>query len=154
MMDDDLIVVSDADINVQEIMRQIRANIARRKGDAAEQLEVNPVTVSEELWEDTIGEAARFQEQVGRVGLTRYDCDIVPRNYKIEWIHPILGPVHAVVRRIINAEIRRYLDASLSKQTFFNENVLQALQSLVAENLSLQQELQELRSARDSDQSA
>jgi hypothetical protein len=154
MMDDDLIVVHDAEINVQEIMGQIRANIAKRKGESTQQIEPDPVAVSQELWEGTVGEAARFQEQMDRVGLTRYDCDIVPRNYKIEWIHPILGPLHAVVRRVINAEIRRYLDASLSKQTFFNENVLQALQSLVAENLSLQRELQELRSARDADRSA
>jgi hypothetical protein len=142
-MTDDLIVIHDDQIDVEEIMRQIRANIARRKG----QSEIDPGAVSREVWESTIGDTIRFQQQIGGVPLTRHDCDIVPRDYVIDWRIPILGPIHSLVRRLINAEIHRYLDVSLSKQTRFNENVLRALHYLAQENHNLRQEIEELRSS-------
>jgi O-antigen chain-terminating methyltransferase len=142
-MTDNMIVIHDDQIDVEEIMRQIRANIARRKG----QSEIDPVAISQELWESAIGDTIRFQQQIGGVPLTRYDCDIVPHDYVIDWRIPILGPIHSIVRRLINTEIRRYLDVSLSKQTRFNENVLRALHYLAQENHYLRQEIEELRSS-------
>lgn len=144
-MTDDLIVINDDQIDVQDIMRQIRANIARRKGQSAVASDIDPVAVSRELWEDMIGEAARLHQQVDSIPLTRYDSDIVPRHYTIAWRIPILGPIHAIVRRLINAEVRRYLDASLSKQTRFNENMLRAVRQLAQENRCLRAELESLR---------
>jgi len=142
-MEDDLIIIHDDQIDVEDIMRQIRSSIARRKGETPE--EIDPVAISQELWEGTIGDAARFQQQIDNIPLTRHDCDIVPRDYVIDWYVPILGPIHSVVRRVINAEIRRYLDVSLNKQTRFNENVFRALRYLAEENYNLKRELEELR---------
>jgi hypothetical protein len=118
-MTDDLIVIHDDQIDVQDIMRQIRANIARRTAMAQE---LDPVAMSDELWSDTMGEA-ETRSLLEQIPLTRHDCDIVPQNYVIDWRNPVLGP-HAVIRRVINDEVRRYLDASLAKQTRFNETVL------------------------------
>jgi O-antigen chain-terminating methyltransferase len=147
-MSDDLVIIHDDQIDVEDIMRQIRANIARRKGQSGERSDLDPVAVSRELWEGTIGDTARFQQQIGGVPLTRYDCDIVPRDYVIDWYIPILGPIHSVVRRVINAEVRRYLETSLHKQTRFNENVLRALRYLAQENDNLRQELEKLRASQ------
>ena len=141
-MADDLIVIHDDQIDVQDIMRQIRANIARRKG---EPVEADPAAIGRELWEDTIGQAARFQPGLDQIPLTRHDCDIVPHHYVIDWRIPILGPLHSIVRRVINAEVRRYLEASLSRQTRFNENALRALRRLAQENAVLRHEIEELR---------
>jgi hypothetical protein len=146
-MADDLIEIHDDEIDVQDIMRQIRANIARRKGEPVEETELDPVALSRELWESAIGETARFQQQIDNIPLTHHDCDIVPRNYVIDWYIPILGPIHSLVRRVINAEVRRYLDASLNKQTRFNENVFRALRYLAQENYNLKRELEELRAS-------
>jgi hypothetical protein len=140
-MTDDLIIIHDDQIDVQDIMRQIRANIARRTGAAAE---VDPVAVSDELWSNTIGEA-ETRSALEQIPLTRHDCDIVPRDYVIDWRNPVLGPPHAVVRRVINAEVRRYLDASLAKQTRFNETVLRTLRQLAQENAALRREIDLLR---------
>lgn len=145
-MADDLIVIHDDQIDVEEIMQQIRANIARRKGQSG----IDPVAISQELWESTIGDTTRFQQQLGGVPLTHHDCDIVPRDYVIDWRIPILGPIHSIVRRVINAEIRRYLDVSLGKQMRFNENVLRALHYLAQENHNLRQEIEGLRSSPSS----
>jgi len=140
-MTDDLIIIHDDQIDVQDIMRQIRANIARRTGAAAE---VDPVAVSDELWSNTIG-GAETRGALEQIPLTRHDCDIVPQNYVIDWRNPVLGPPHAVVRRVINAEVRRYLDASLAKQTRFNETVLRTLRQLAQENAALRRETDLLR---------
>lgn len=144
-MTDDLIVIHDDRIDVEEIMQQIRANIARRKGQPIEP-EIDPAIVSQDLWKRTISDdTTRFQQQIGGVSLSRYDCDIVPHDYVIDWRIPILGPINSIVRRIINTEVRRYLDISLSKQTRFNENVLRALRYLAQENQHLRQEIKEMR---------
>ena len=147
-MADDWIVIQDDQVNVEDIMRQIRANIARRKGEPAAPADIDPVAVSQELWESMIGEAARFRQAADNIPLTRHDCDIVPHGYRIDWRIPILGPMHSIVRRVVNAEVRRYLDASLSKQTRFNEGVLRALRRLAQENTGLRRELEELRAGR------
>ena len=141
-MTDDLIVIHDDKIDVEEIMQQIRANIARRKGQSG----VDPVAISQELWENTIGDTARFQQQIGGISLSHYDCDIVPHDYVIDWRVPILGPINSIARRVINTEIRRYLDTSLNKQTRFNQNVLRALRHLAQENQQLRQEIEKMRS--------
>jgi hypothetical protein len=80
------------------------------------------------------------------------DCDLVPRNYTIDWRTPIMGPIHAAIRRIVNAEIRRYLLPALEKQSFLNRKVLQTLdelarenQALARENACLREEIERLR---------
>jgi hypothetical protein len=140
-MTDDLIIIHDDQIDVQDIMRQIRSNIARRTGVAPE---VDPAAVSDELWSNTIGEA-EARSSLEQIPLTRHDCDIVPQNYVIDWRNPVLGPPHAVVRRVINAEVRRYLDAALAKQTRFNETVLRTLRQLAQENATLRHEIELLQ---------
>lgn len=143
-MTDDLIIIHDDQIDVQDIMRQIRANIARRTTMVQE---LDPVAVSDELWSNTIGEA-ETRSLLEQIPLTRHDCDIVPQNYVIDWRNPVLGPPHAVVRRVINDEVRRYLDASLAKQTRFNETVLRTLRRLAKENAALRREIDQLRVQR------
>jgi hypothetical protein len=140
-MTDELIIIDDDQIDVQDIMRQIRANIARRTGGTPE---IDPVVVSDELWANTVG-VADTHSALEQIPLTRHDCDIVPQNYVIDWRNPVLGPPHALVRRVINAEVRRYLDASLARQTRFNETVLRTLRQLSQENAALRRELDQLR---------
>jgi hypothetical protein len=74
------------------------------------------------------------------------DCDVVPRSYAIDWRIPILGPVHAMVRKIINAEVRRYLTPSLEKQSSLNRQMLRILRELAQENVRLRERIQELAS--------
>jgi|YNPNPStandDraft_1061719.scaffolds.fasta_scaffold26518_4 hypothetical protein len=127
-------------INVQEIMRQIRQRIAaREEGESTEADE--PESIAASLWEEVIGDRAGL----AGLPLSQRECDIVPRGYVIEWRVPVLGPIHALVRRIINAEIRRYLLPALEKQSTFNRKVRRMLIDLIRENALLRQEVRELR---------
>ena len=147
-MDSDWLEISDKDVNVEEIMQQIRERIARR-GMSPGETEV-PTTIAENLWKEMVGDATDESALGKLISIQPRDCDIVPRHYVIDWRVPILGPIHAVVRRIINNEIRRYLFASLEKQALFNRKVLRALKGLAEENARLRQEIEALRGAQES----
>ncbi len=143
-MSDEWLEIADGEIDVAEIMRKIRARVARREG--AETSEgVGPTTVAAELWCDMIGEPMDGSALGKHVAIRQSDCDIVPRHYVIDWRIPILGPIHAVVRRVINAEINRYLSRSLQKQSHYNRKILRALRALAEENARLSRQIEELR---------
>lgn len=135
--------IPDEDIDVEEIMQQIRDRVSRH-GDASS-LEKEPAAVAEGLWQEMVGEPVDMPASLRHISIRQRDCDIVPRHYVIDWRIPVLGPIHAVIRRIINAEIRRFLLPSLKKQSQFNRKVRQALRHLAEDNARLRQELEELR---------
>lgn len=142
-MSEDWLEIRDENVNVEEIMQQIRERIARRSGTTSPD-EQKPEVVVQTLWEETIGGAEEGSAIGWHVSIRQRDCDILPRYYVIDWRMPILGPIHAVVRRIINAEIRRYLFPSLERQSRLNRQVLRALESLSQENARLRQEIEKL----------
>lgn len=148
-MSDDWLQIPDKDINVEEVMQQIRERIARRSSASPPEEVESPTAIAETLWKETIADPDDEFAFGRRVSIRRRDCDVVPRYYEINWRIPILGPIHAVVRRVINAEIRRYLLPSLEKQSRFNRKVLQVLKDLTQENARLHREIEELRGAQE-----
>lgn len=147
-MNEDWLQISDDGINVNEIMQQIRERIARENNNTPDAEVEDPVAVADDLWREMIGTTDElFPNQP--FPIRQQDCDIIPRHYVIDWRIPILGPAHAIVRRLINAEIRRYLLPTLEKQSRFNRKVRRTLQSLAQENRQLRQELEELRRTED-----
>jgi hypothetical protein len=145
-MSDNWLEISDKDVNVQEIMRQIRERVAHRSSTTLPD-EENPEAAAEALREEMIGKGEGGSALGQRVSIRQRDCDIVPRYYVIDWRIPILGPIHAMARQIINDEIRRYLFSSLDKQSHFNRQVLLALENLSQENARLRQEIKALERA-------
>jgi hypothetical protein len=144
MMSEDWLEVSDGEIDVAEVMQKIRMRVAQREDSVASET-ADPEAVAESLRAEMIGEPMDRSALGKHVSIRQSDCDIVPRHYIIDWRIPILGPIHAVVRRVINAEIRRYLMRSLKKQSHFNRKVLRALRSLAKENAQLRQQVEELQ---------
>jgi len=148
-MNKDWLEISDEGVNVQEIMRRIRERIARRDGMVFSGDTENPISVADALWQEMIEDLSGEQGASPTLSIRRRDCDIVPRHYVIDWRIPILGPIHAVVRRIINDEIRRYLMSSLRKQSSLNRRVVQLLRDLEQENARLRQEIEDLRRTQE-----
>jgi hypothetical protein len=143
-LSDDWIEIADENISVEEIMRRIQKRVAQRGDVSTSDKEEMPEDVAQDLWREVIGDVGEESAYYRQVPIRQRDCDIVPRHYVIDWRIPILGPVHTVVRRVINAEIRRYLLPSLKKQSSFNRRVVQALKHLTQENARLRQEIEEL----------
>jgi hypothetical protein len=73
------------------------------------------------------------------------DCDIVPAHYEIDWRVPVVGRIHAAIRRVIHAEVRRFVLPALEKQGHLNRAMLQALEELEEENARLRRELEQMR---------
>jgi hypothetical protein len=151
-MSDEWLEIADDVTDVEEIMRRIRERIATRGDAPSVAAAQSPEAVADSLWSEMIADPSdEFALGDGKrgepVAIRQRDCDIVPRYYVIDWRVPILGPINAIVRRLINTEIRRYLLPSLEKQSRFNRKVRRVLKDLVRENARLRQELDELRSA-------
>jgi len=142
---DDWLEIRDPDVDAAEVAERVRERMAAREDlPQAEGSEKDPRALVDDLRRqmidrDTNGDGLPIDER---------DCDVVPRNYVIDWRVPILGPVHALVRRLINAEIRRYLMPALEKQSYLNRQMLRLLDDLLQENKRLVQEIDELRGDR------
>jgi len=136
----------DPELDGPEIERRIEARMARRGATDAD-------AVCEELQDlqirpgaDTSAAGVSTQETPEeRVSRWLHECDIVPENYVIDWRVPMIGPIHAAIRRVIYAEIRRSVLPALTKQSHLNRAVLQTLSELCQENARLRQELEALR---------
>ena len=94
---------------------------------------------------EQISRIPRKSKNEERVSRWLHECDIVPENYVIDWRVPMIGPIHAAIRRVIYAEIRRSVLPALTKQSHLNRAVLQTLSELCQENARLRQELEALR---------
>lgn len=141
-MKQDWLEIQDENIDAQELMQQIRDRIADR--DNAIPDVKDPVAAMEAVREEVIGKPL-FDAVLGEpIAIWDQDCEIVPHDYVIDWRVPILGPMNALVRRVINTEICRYLAPSLAKQSHLNRQVLYILQQLVDENARLRQRIEEL----------
>lgn len=138
-MGDDWLEIGDGDIDVEKIMQQIRERIAGRERLAQES---DPKHIADDLWRQMIG-SPTDDTLYGRLASIRpRDCDMVPRQYSIDWRVPILGPIHARIRKIINDEIRRFLMPSLEKQSSLNRRLLQILKELAQENARLRDQVE------------
>jgi hypothetical protein len=140
-MSDSWLEILDDSVDAAQVMHKIRDRMAAR-GDvpASWDIDEDPRILADRLRKQMIG-----SDTDNDLPIRERDCDIVPRSYVIDWRVPIIGPIHAVVRRIINAEIRRYLSSSLEKQSYLNRQMLRALNDLFEENKRLRQKVKELR---------
>jgi hypothetical protein len=158
--------IADPEIDAREVRRRVRDRMqgrrkapvgegAPRHGDAARH---EDVPAAEDRLDPAGIAASLYRERFGRVwddpvpdeiAALEYDGDIVPENYVIDWRVPILGPIHAVVRRVIHAEIRRYLLSMLQKQSHLNRRMLQALDALQRENEQLRRALERLSGGKE-----
>jgi len=139
-MKDDWLDIPDPGIDASEVSEAVRERMAARTTPSASSgTEEEPEAIVDRLRKRMIE-----SNPDDALPITEQDCDIVPRNYVIDWRIPILGPVHAWVRRVINTELRRYLALSLERQSYLNRQMLRVLHDLVLENRRLRERLEEL----------
>jgi len=145
-MSESWLEIEDKELDAGEIQRRIEARLARR---GAEDLRACP-GLREALGQADSAAPAEV-DPADTVSRWLRDCDLLPARYEIDWRVPIVGPIHAAVRRLINAEIRRFLLPSLVKQSHLNRAVLRLLRALEQENARLRQEVARLRCRQEGD---
>jgi hypothetical protein len=140
--------IPDPSISAEEIQLRVQARIAGRDDAPVSEVAPDPAAIAESLYLERFGRS--WDGPVpDEIVYLEHDYDIVPGHYVIDWRVPILGPIHAIVRRVINAEIRRYLLPALQKQSHLNKRMLQKLTSLQQENAELRRELQRLGGGKE-----
>lgn len=128
--------VTDQEVDVEEVMDEIRRRVALQQAREQAIAGEDPEQLARELYRRMIAD----RDSTDR--LTYQDCEVLPQDYVIDWRIPILGPLHGIVRRVINAEIRRYLEAGLTRQARFNRQVLLELQQLRQQNQALREHIE------------
>lgn len=143
-MPDTWLEIDDGTVDVAAIMAQIRHRLAQRDGVSSPP----PAEIAADLRREMLGDPGD-DPAYHLLRIRQRDADIVPRNYKIDHRIPILGPIHSVVRKLINDEIRRFLFPSLNKQARFNRQILAAMEKLAEENARLRAEVDALRKGEE-----
>lgn len=123
-MSDWLQIDEDGEIDVEEIMRQIRAHIARRRlmGD-------------EEDW----GPAPRFQRHFSQTLYDELFEAIRESDKTYATLHitqsslPIVGRIVDVLRRKVHELVVFYVNQKATRQTAFNNHIARAFSALVEE---------------------
>jgi hypothetical protein len=134
--------IGDDEIKVEAVMEEIERRVAARRATSPASANT-PEDTARRLYHEML------KNNDDRWILSSRDCEVLPRTYVIDWHIPILGPIHGLVRRVINAEIRRYLEAGLIRQTRFNREVLLEVQRLTQENRELQERIAALEAQED-----
>ena len=127
--------VADEQVDVEAVMDEIRRRVAVQQAREQATPGEDPEQLARQLFRQMIAD----RDSAGQ--LTYQDCEVLPQDYVIDWHIPVLGPLHGIVRRIINAEIRRYLEAGLTRQARFNRQMLLELQQLKQENRALRERI-------------
>jgi hypothetical protein len=135
--------IEDEGLDALEIQHRVEERMSRREAALSEG-EVDPGSLAASLFEERFGGLMEEGPASDLLLSLQYDFDVVPRSYVIDWRVPILGPIHALIRRVINAEIRRYVLPMLQKQSHLNRQLVKEVTGLRQENAALREELDRL----------
>lgn len=119
----DTFEIHDEEINVEEIMQQIKENIRKRRDDGIKNDQLDALIKGDP-------EESSVSDEKNLVDFIISNWDIRP-EYCISSHRPIIGKALVFGRRMINEEVRRYIDLIVGKQTEFNACVVSLLDNYI-----------------------
>jgi 2-polyprenyl-3-methyl-5-hydroxy-6-metoxy-1,4-benzoquinol methylase len=123
----DTIEIKDDEINVEEIMRQIRENIKKKRESGEYTKDI----------EDIISQPLNLPSSCTAPDDLTQNLDYINRNcelsaeYHISSHRGILGKPIVWGRQLVHGEVRRYVDILAGKQSEFNSHVSRTLNSCI-----------------------
>ena len=130
---DDIFEIRDDEIDVEDIMRQIRENIKNRRESGAYDDEMEDI-INKPL--STLGESHTGNIISDTDDDPSHDLEYINSNwdahaeYYISSHRPIIGTFLVRGRQIIHGEVRRYVDLIVGKQTEFNTHIVRLMNKL------------------------
>ncbi len=125
----DTIEIKDDEINVEEIMRQIRENIKKRKQSGAYTQEMEAL-INEPLQAPCETVSAGQDDLQQNLDYINSNWD-VHAEYNISSHRPLLGRFLVWGRQLMHGEVRRYVDIIVGKQVEFNAHVVRVLNNWI-----------------------
>ncbi|HMB44654.1 MAG TPA: methyltransferase domain-containing protein [Candidatus Methanoperedens sp.] len=123
----DTFEIKDDEINVEEIMHQIRENIQKRRQSGTYDTEI----------ESLINQPLQIPLARTEDGDIKSDLDYlnshwdVHAEYSIISHRPVIGQLLISGRQLIHGEVKRYADLIAGKQTEFNLRVIRSLKNIL-----------------------
>lgn len=134
----DTFEIKDEEINVEEIMEEIRENIRKRK----ESDDYKSAEEIEEVFSEVSSSRARSPQESGIINL---NCDIRNNSYSISSHRPVLGTFLVEGRKLVHGEVRRYVDPVFQKQSELNSNLAGVLSDVKETANSCSNKMEQLK---------
>jgi len=143
-MDDNTIEIRDDNINVEEIMGKIRANIRRRQAAGELPMDLDSVVGSPSKNRPVRESDDAIQRDLAYINS---NWDIHNNSYFISSHHPYAGKFLVKGRQMVHGEVCRYVDPMVSRQTEFNASTVRIITRASQRFAELEQRQQELEMA-------
>lgn len=142
----DIIIIRDPEIDVEALMRQVRANVAQRRAEGAYQEDLD--AIADDVRQQVLG-ALGAGSGPGAVGTSlsaELDSRWLIREPEFTSQAPVIGPVIVAIRRGWNwMSTKWYVRGVLDQQIGFNSLVVQELGEMRRAHEALSEELASLR---------
>lgn len=122
----DLIKTNDEDVEVEDLIRKIRNRVNKRRGINYTEQDIN-ATSSNSSSELEIS-SSEIQKDLD---IMNSNQNIYNSNYIISSHRPFIGKILVRGRRLVNGEIRRYVDPTFSKQIQYNSSLAGIVNQLI-----------------------
>jgi hypothetical protein len=138
---DDIFEIRDLRVNKDEVIRKLTENLKKHRSqggytakDESQLYATTPVATRR----------ATLDNDLGRL---KNSTSVLNLSYEISSHRKVLGPPLVYGRRLINGEVRRYVDPSLSAQSYFNADVVRVLAELSSRGELTDQSLDHLKTS-------
>lgn len=123
---EDTFDIKDGKVNKQEIVNRLVDNIRKRRSSGAYTKSDEQLINSEAMQADTRDDSIKAE-----IDKLERHKDITNYSYHITSHRRLIGAALARARRVVNGEVKRYMDPTVNLQREFNSQVIGALRSLV-----------------------
>ena len=140
-----IIEIRDPEIDVEQVMDRIRANVARRRAEGAYQEDLD--AIASEVFAGVVPESTAVDIEGGILALTLSELDShwMIREQPFVSRVPILGPLIVAVRYLWNwMSTKWYVQSLLQQQVGFNALTVRALHEVNIEHQLLAEGMQRL----------
>jgi hypothetical protein len=133
------IVKAPAELDVEELMREVRHNVQLHQSKGLYEEKESKMAARSAFgaeWVTTAGEQMDLLRAVARL-------DLQGEEYRSH--RPWLGPFIVAWKKVVRFWVRKYTDGIFLRQSFFNTQVLSALDNIQQRLDSLEEEVERLR---------
>ena len=126
MKNDDIFEIRDDDINIKDIERQISENIIERKKNGVYSKDIEDI-IKQPFLPPVDNRNENMPDIMSDIDYINSNYNVQDIEYKISSHRPIIGRLLIWGRKLVNSEVRRYVDLIIGRQSEFNKRTVSIL---------------------------